>query len=129
MTILGEFQPTRYVSPVSGAISWWFHGKLHRTDGPEIDRDGIESWYDDKGEFHREDGPARIWPDGHKVWYKHGDRHREDGPAIEHFNGIRKVYILNDNELYPKVAINDPELQAKYPKLIESMIIYLVHNS
>ena len=59
----------------------------------KIDRDGIESWYDDDGQFHRENGPARIWLDGHKVWYKHGDRHREDGPAIEHHNGDKLWYL------------------------------------
>jgi hypothetical protein len=96
----------------------------HRTD-----RDGIETWFDDNDEYHREDGPAKVWPDGHKVWYKHGDRHREDGPAIEHFNGRDKHWFLNDKALDPKEAVNDIELQVKYPELVEAMIIHLVHNS
>ena len=78
-------------------------------------------------ERHREDGPACEWSDGFKEWRVNDQLHREDGPAIESNDGSMTWY-LNNKRLYPEEVINDPELQAKYPKLIESMIIYLVHN-
>ena len=85
-------------------------------------------WWKLDGIVHREDGPAVEFTDGYKVWYKHGKRHREDGPAVDYSNG-HKSWYLNGQYLRVRESINDPELKRKYPELIESMIIYSVHNS
>jgi hypothetical protein len=89
----------------SGSKEWWWGDHLHREDGPAVER-----------------------INGAKYWYINGFCHREDGPAVEWANGEKSWYIEN-RCLNLRESINDPELQAKYPKLIESMIIYLVHNS
>ena len=92
-----------------------------------ITRNGSKEWW--WGDhLHREDGPAIEHISGTKVWYINGFRHREDGPAIEWNSGIRSWYILGQC-LNLEKPINDPDMKLKYPKLIESMIIYLVHNS
>ena len=92
-----------------------------------IDWDGVETWVLD-GKYHREDGPAIKLPSGYKAWYFNGGWHRTDGPAREWANGETEWW-LNNKCQYPEIAIHDPKLQAKYPKLIESMMIYLVHSS
>ena len=66
--------------------------------------------------------------DGFGYWHMNGQIHREDGPVYESADG-NGAWALNGVFINPKEAINDPELKLKYPKLIESMIIYLVHNS
>jgi hypothetical protein len=65
---------------------------------------------------------------GTKRWFLNGKYHREDGPAVEYANGSKEWY-LNDNYLKPELAIKDSELKLKYPKLIEAMVVYLVHDS
>ena len=57
---------------------WWewldADGKLHREDGPAIERfDGRLEWYV-HGKRHRDDGPAVEWPDGRREWFKNGHR-------------------------------------------------------
>jgi hypothetical protein len=71
---------------------------------------------------------CKISPDGSKEWWLNGKLHRTDGPAIEHSDGS-KAWCVDDHELDPKTAIHDYELQKKYPKLIEAMAIYSVHDS
>jgi hypothetical protein len=59
-------------------------GKLHRDDGPAIERkDGYKAWYAD-GRRHRESGPAIEDPNGYKAWYREAQFHRRDGPAVIH---------------------------------------------
>ena len=66
---------------------WRLNGKLHRLDGPAIERaDGSESWFHN-GSLHRLDGPAVELADGTTVWKRHGKLHRLDGPAIELADG------------------------------------------
>jgi hypothetical protein len=89
---------------------WWLNGQLHREDGPAIEYPAVEYY------------------NGYRAWYLNGECHREDGPACEWTDGRRSWY-LNNEKLNPEVAVNDPELQVKYPKLIEAMTVYLVHNS
>ncbi len=70
--------------------------KLHRLNGPAIERaDGTKEWYQN-GVLHREDGPAVENLYG-KRWYKNGKLHRENGPAIES-DRIKKWYY-KDEEL------------------------------
>ena len=82
----------------NGDKHWCLNGKLHREDGPAIERaDGSKSWYlnDD---LHRKDGPAIEDADGSKAWYLNGELHREDGPAIECADGSKSWHI-NGKEL------------------------------
>ena len=66
---------------------------------------------------------------GTKIWRNKLNKvHREDGPAAEYSDG-KVFWYVEDKKLDPNIAVNDPELQARYPKLIESMIVYLVHES
>ena len=60
---------------VSGTKHWYLKGKLHREDGPAIERAG-----------------------GTKEWYLNDMRHREDGPAVE-FNNGDKYWYLNGKQL------------------------------
>jgi len=78
----------------NGKKYWHLNGKLHRKDGPAIEReDGTKEWWLNN-ERHREDGPAVEFFDGEKEWWFNGERHREDGPAIEYSDG-RKLWYLN----------------------------------
>ena len=74
------------------SIEWYRNGKLHRDDGPAVERaNGDKVWYRN-GQLHREDGPAIEWADGFKEWYRNGKLHRDDGPAIEYANGTKEWY-------------------------------------
>jgi hypothetical protein len=88
---------------------------------------GQKEWYLD-GKHHREDGPAIEYAGGSKSWCINGSFHREDGPAIEWYDG-GKSWWYDGKLLDPEKAIDDSELKLKCPKLIESMVAYLVHNS
>jgi hypothetical protein len=92
----------------------------------EVSSNGDKCWRL-RGKRHRLDGPALEWHDGTKSWYKYGKHHRDDGPAVEHAHGY-KAWYLNGQFLDVEKSINDPRLKRKYPKLIESMVIYLVHK-
>ncbi len=93
----------------------------------KISSDGTKCWYLN-GKLHRTDGPAVEWADRSKFWYLNDQLHRTDGPAIECADGP-KYWYLNGKWLDPGEAFKDPELYEKYPKLIESMVIYGVHDS
>lgn len=69
----------------------------------------------------------KIGPRGTRIWELYGEFHREDGPAIDHYNG-HSYWYLHGKILDPTVAVDNPELKKKYPELINSMIIYLVHQ-
>ena len=48
---------------------WYLNGKLHRKDGPAVERaTGTKHWYLN-GKLHREDGPACEYSSGDKAWY------------------------------------------------------------
>ena len=52
----------------SDRIEYRLNGKLHREDGPAVERaDGHKEWYV-KGKLHRENGPAIEWANGDKEW-------------------------------------------------------------
>ena len=63
----------------------------------KVDVNGDRGWYLN-GKVHREDGPAIERADGSRWWYLNGKVHREDGPAIEWASGTRKWY-LNGTQL------------------------------
>jgi len=58
-----EEEPICKVTELGDKV-WLLNGKLHRTDGPAVEK-----------------------PNGQKEWFINGRRHRADGPAIEHPNG------------------------------------------
>lgn len=62
----------------NGSKFWLQKGKLHRLNGPAIEKaDGTNEWYQwDKP--HRLDGPAIEYPDGTKGrWYIEGKEYTE----------------------------------------------------
>ena len=77
----------------NGDKFWYMHDKIHRDDGPAAKyAHGTKYWcINDK--LHRDNGPAIECPNGDKMWYLNGERHRSDGPAIEWANGSKEWYI------------------------------------
>lgn len=72
---------------------WYLNWRLHREDGPAMERsNGDKFWYLN-GELHRKDGPAMEFADGDKHWCMYGRLHRTDGPAIESANGKKEWHI------------------------------------
>ena len=64
----------------NGTKEWYVNGKLHREDGPAIERaNGYKEWWVN-GQLHREDGPAVEWANGTKSWYVNGKFIRKEGP-------------------------------------------------
>lgn len=61
---------------------------------------GDKYWYY-KDKIHRENGPAIERLNGSKHWFKHGKCHREDGPAIERYDGTKEYWL--DGIYYPNV--------------------------
>jgi hypothetical protein len=76
-----------------GTRKWFLNGKLHRQDGPAVERaDGSRAWCLN-GQLHRQDGPAIEYPNGSREWYLNGKLHRQDGPAIEYPNRSREWWL------------------------------------
>lgn len=72
-----------------GTIRWYQPGlgRLHRLDGPAVERhDGDREWWQN-GLLHRIDGPAIELTSGTKKWFSNDFLHRIDGPAIEWCDG------------------------------------------
>ena len=65
-----------------------------------VDEKGDKLYYSDREmqKLHREDGPAIERASGNKLWYVNGKLHREDGPAVERYDGY-KAYYLNGKRL------------------------------
>jgi hypothetical protein len=82
-----------------GYVTYRLNGKLHRTDGPAVERfDGYKSWHLN-GKRHRIDGPAIIYPNGDKEWWK------EDIQYTENFeNKLNKIKM--DKEFEKNVREN-----------------------
>ncbi len=107
-------QPKMTVLP-DGTKSWYLNGKLHRTDGPAIERtDGSKEWFLN-GKLHRTDGPAVEWADGSKSWCLNGECHRTDGPAWEGADGTKTWWlngkVVSWQEAYRQA--NDPEIELR----------------
>ena len=87
-----HFISTKTINEID-TIRYRLNGKLHRTDGPAIERaDGSKFWYVDN-KLHHTDGPAIYYYDGTKAWYVNGKCHRTNGPAIELSNGNKEWWI------------------------------------
>jgi len=69
---------TGHVVDTTNDHAWYRAGKLHREDGPAVERpNGYKGWYQ-HGKRHREDGPAREWADRHKEWWINGQEMSEE---------------------------------------------------
>ena len=77
-------EPVCKIHP-NGDKEWWLNGKLHRTDGPAVER-----------------------ANGHKEWWLNGQLHRTDGPAVELANG-GKEWWLNGRIFYLEEYIMELE--------------------
>ena len=84
------------IGPISRSDAsqcWHRDGRLHREDGPAVQRpDGTLEWYLE-GCRHRVGGPAIERPDGTREWYRDGRLHRESGPAIEDSDGYKRWFL------------------------------------
>ena len=68
---MSDNKPTCKTYP-NGDKQWWLNGKLHREDGPAVERaNGTKQW-SLNGKLHREDGPAVEWANGTKEWFLNG---------------------------------------------------------
>ena len=83
----------------------------------KVDEHGIIRYRNEQGKLHREDGPAVERTNGYKEWYLNGKLHREDGPAIEYADGDKSWYI-NDIE-YSEQDYNDYLLKKRLKRILE----------
>ena len=72
-----------------------------------VNCEGSQFYYNDNGDLHREDGPALEYP-AKSFWY---------------LNGV--LYTYKDLESSGRIE----EFKSKYPRFVESMILWEVHNS
>ncbi len=76
---------------------WYFHGQLHRTNGPAVEHiDGRKDWWF-YNKLHRINGPAVEYGDGTKKWY-----YDDKQMIIEEYNTImyyRNLYQVIIREL------------------------------
>ena len=80
----------------NGDKFWYLDGKLHREDGPAVERaDGSKKWHLN-GKLHRTDGPAVEYANGSKAWFLDDKRHRTDGPAVEYANGSKDWWLRDE---------------------------------
>jgi hypothetical protein len=101
----GEQIPSNYTGIIkypNGSKYWVLNGKLHREDGPAIER-----------------------ADGSKYWYLNDKLHREGGPAVEHPNGTKEWWL--NNKIYSdanwKVAVE--KLKKKVANKPEPQVLEL----
>jgi hypothetical protein len=62
------------------------------------------------------------------IWEIDGLKHREDGPTVEYADGYCQWYIMG-KWVDPERAVMDLSFKEKYPELVASMVIYLMHDS
>jgi hypothetical protein len=77
----------------NGTIEWKVNGKLHREDGPAIERTNGDRFYYKNGRIHRDGGEPAVITDIYVMWCKDGQYHREDGPAIQYNDGDCQYFI------------------------------------
>jgi hypothetical protein len=77
---------------------------------PVIIESGDAYYYDEEGRLHREDGPAIERTDGSQEWFFEGERHRGDGPAIIRADGTTEWWWFDspvpDSPLCPLKEMN-----------------------
>ena len=72
--------------------------ELYNLTNGKIVRNNGDIEYYQNGRLHREDGPAIERVDGYKSWYKNGELHREDGPAVEYENDPDIEHVDDNND-------------------------------
>jgi len=77
---------------------WILDGKIHRVDGPAIERKNGDKYWFLNDKKHRIDGPAVIYEKGDKEWFLNGKCHRADGPAVEYTSEYKR-WFLNGKEV------------------------------
>ncbi len=95
-------------------------------DGCHVNKEGVKHYYLD-GKLHRENGPAIEYPDNSPWWFINDEFRPEDEISLEQ-NTSSKFWYLNGQRIDPKKAIEDFNLRQKYPELIASILIHLVHD-
>ena len=79
----------------AGNTYWSKNNKLHRINGPAVEKaDGTKEWYRN-GKRHRIGGPAVISPTGLRAWFFNDLKHREDGPALIWADGETFFYVYD----------------------------------
>ena len=78
----------------------------------EIDYYGNVRYYK-KNKLHREEGPAVERVNGDKAWYINDKLHREDGPAVE-YTGGKKWWYINSKRVTMEDVLNTPEKLENY---------------
>jgi hypothetical protein len=71
-------------------------------------------WRKLNGKLHREDGPAIEKANGSKSWWLNGELHREDGPAVEDADGTKEWWLNDKLIVKGKQPENWNELVALY---------------
>ena len=84
-----------------------------------INAEGDKSYYLNN-RVHRRDGPAVERANGEKYYIVDGYLHREDGPAIEIFDGSESYYLFGD--LYDSLPSPEKIEIIKKEKLIKSIL-------
>ena len=79
----------------NGNKSWYLNGKIHREDGPAIERANGSKFWCLNGKYHREDGPAYEGANGDKFWFLNGERVTEE----EHKRMTSKVVEMTMEEI------------------------------
>jgi hypothetical protein len=93
----------------NGYKAWYVEGKCHRLDGPAVISisDNCKEWWVE-GKRHRLDGPAFEGFDGYKSWWYNGELHRVDGPAIERSEGSEEWWVDGEEvteQDYPEAVL------------------------
>jgi hypothetical protein len=71
-------------------------------NGLSIDK----KWYRDD-RLHRDDGPAIERDNGTREWYRYGHLHRNGGPAIEFASGARRYFNYSIQETCEKNRVRE----------------------
>lgn len=97
---LSGYIPDNYTGIIeweNGSKNWYKEDKLHREDGPAIERiNGDKYWYI-KGKLHRTDGPAIVGINGYKEWFVNGDL---VGYSVLNFLVFNSLYIGKEKGRY-----------------------------
>jgi hypothetical protein len=87
-------------------------------NGIIIDGYGTKRYYKNN-KLHRIDGPAIERADGTKHWWINGKRHRLDGPAVENSGGTKEWWI--DSQSYSEEEY--PHAVSSYKSRVLSQIL------
>ena len=90
-----------------GDIYYYLNGRIHRTDGPAIDRANGSKEYWINGKRHRVGKPAVTIIEVNRCrYYINGELHRIDGPAIHDLDNPEngKYFFIEGKEIDVKTT-------------------------